>query len=70
MDPGTDFQEGDIVELLWEVEVRTDEGNHYIYPAGTRLIFLKSGSLPDTSDLVDDGGNIFPGLPNSHFYKV
>ncbi len=64
------YREGDTVELLWEVTVETAEGNVYTYPAGTRLVFTRPGSLSGTADLDDGAGNVFPGVSMGAFVKV
>jgi hypothetical protein len=61
---------GDTVELLWEVTVKTEQGNVYTYPTGTRLTYVSAGTEPGTAVLDDGEGNLFPNVPDSYFHKI
>lgn len=64
------YEPGDTVELLWEIVVETAEGNVYTYPTGTRLTYLKPGTINGTADLNDGAGNVFAGVSAATFVKV
>lgn len=66
----SDLREDDVIELLWDMEVRTSEGNVYVYPSETRLYYLRPGTTAEFADLHDGGGNIFPNVPIGNFRKV